>query len=53
MFRVVAAEVAGVDHDAADDSWKAETDDAPIEAWGAAAPAFRPSTCRDRCICLR
>jgi hypothetical protein len=45
VFRVVATEVAGVDDDAAHDSWEAETNDAPIEARGAASttlPAVHP-----------
>lgn len=40
MLGVVAAKVAGIDNDAANDSGKAEADDAPVEARRAAAPAF-------------
>ena len=40
MFRVVAAKVACIDHDAANDSRKAETNDAPIKPGRASPPAL-------------
>ena len=40
MFGIVAAKIAGVDHDAANDAGKAQANDAPIEAGGTPPPAL-------------
>src|ERR1041384_2573978 len=42
MFRVVATEETGIDDDATNNAWQAESNDAPIEA-GCSPPAALPA----------
>src|ERR1044072_9715745 len=42
MFGIVAAKETRINNDAANDTWKSESKDAPVEPWSASAPALPP-----------